>query len=594
MGKKFDLAEILAGKNPGGNVSDPDTGQDQLRYIPYPNLIPDKSNGYSMSGVEELARNIEIVGLQQPLRVLASEDKADSYQIISGHRRHAAIGLLIDQGSELFAKGVPCIVDSAAASAALRELQLLLGNADNRKLTSADEAQQAERISDCLRKLEDEGYSFPGRHRDWVAKLSGMSRTKLARLAAIKKNLLPTLYRDFYKKGKLSESVAYALAKQDPETQQQIVDFYSKHDKKVEQLYAHNIDEYVELRKKFAELKCKKSSSGPCINQERLLEKCLSKSWAYSPCRHASCCATCSEITNCKYHCQLMDEKAREERNKKREESKAQKAEASVRRDAAVRNIEHVWFRFGQALTAAGLTDKQLRKQLKTGETSYNEFETYVTKEKTAALLDYSCTETKESDPMPFFYGFHASDYRRLCAIADALGCSLDYLFCRSEDPQPAAAPKKAEVSVRHQGWLIGTAPGGVKCWARFMDEETSEDYTMMATYDADADAWYCGDSLSQMSVIDQRCIGWWPLPDDNAPDLPAALTPEAVSGTDTEPEWRTGTPEMAGTYWCEIQCGQEIKRQPARWLEDQWHFYNLDESFSAPVLRWYPLPEEG
>ena len=70
--------------------------------------------------------------------------------------------------------------------------------------------------------------------------------------------------------------------------------------------------------------------------------------------------------------------------------------------------------------------------------------------------------------------------------------------------------------------------------------------------------------------------------------------TPQPVSVPDTGPEWHTGTPEKEGPYWCEIQCGKEVKRQPARWLGDTgWHFYHMDATFSAPVLRWYPLPEE-
>ena len=223
----FDLSELMK------DVSRPDTGREQISYLPYASLIPDPNNGYSMNGLEELARSIEVVGLQQPLRVKAlsvtaasggdsspigGAKGAERYGIISGHRRHAAIGLILQNDPAAFPEGVPCIVDRAGGSVAMRELQLLLANADNRKLTSADEAQQAERISDCLRKLEDEGYVFPGRHRDWVSKLSGLSRTKLARLKVIKDRLVPELMAEF-DRGRLGESVAYRLS-QEPEAVQ--------------------------------------------------------------------------------------------------------------------------------------------------------------------------------------------------------------------------------------------------------------------------------------------------------------------------------------------------------------------------------------
>ena len=209
----FDLSELMK------DVSRPDTGREQISYLPYASLIPDPNNGYSMNGLEELARSIEVVGLQQPLRV--KELGAERYGIISGHRRHAAIGLILQNDPAAFPEGVPCIVDRAGGSVAMRELQLLLANADNRKLTSADEAQQAERISDCLRKLEDEGYVFPGRHRDWVSKLSGLSRTKLARLHAIRERLTPGLLAEF-DAGRITEGVAYRLSQEPKDVQAEL------------------------------------------------------------------------------------------------------------------------------------------------------------------------------------------------------------------------------------------------------------------------------------------------------------------------------------------------------------------------------------
>ena len=76
------LAEVL------GKVSDPDT-LEQIQYIPLQDLISDERNFYSMDGVEELAANIELIGLQQPLRVQPGEPPY--YVIVSGHRRAAAL-----------------------------------------------------------------------------------------------------------------------------------------------------------------------------------------------------------------------------------------------------------------------------------------------------------------------------------------------------------------------------------------------------------------------------------------------------------------------------------------------------------------------
>lgn len=212
MAKSFNLAEELR----KAGVSRMDTGRDLFSYLPYASLIPDPNNGYSMDGLDGLARSIELVGLQQPLRV--KELSPGHYGLISGHRRHAAIGLILERDPEAFADGVPCIIDRTDGSVALRELQLLLGNADNRKLTPADEAQQLERISDCIRRLEAEGYVFPGRHRDWLSKMSGMSKSKIARLEAIRRNLATSLIDDF-NAGCLSVTTAYRLSQETPEIQ---------------------------------------------------------------------------------------------------------------------------------------------------------------------------------------------------------------------------------------------------------------------------------------------------------------------------------------------------------------------------------------
>ena len=58
----FDITSVLKG------VSDPDTGRQQITYLPVDKLDPDENNFYSLEGIDRLADNIATVGLQQPLR----------------------------------------------------------------------------------------------------------------------------------------------------------------------------------------------------------------------------------------------------------------------------------------------------------------------------------------------------------------------------------------------------------------------------------------------------------------------------------------------------------------------------------------------
>ena len=171
----FDITSVLKG------VSGPDTGKEQIEYIPVDQIDPDPNNFYSLDGLDELAGNIELIGLQQPLRVRPGED--GRFIVVSGHRRRAAILMIRDGGSEMFRDGVPCIVDRGEESPAMRELRLIYANASTRVMGPAEISKQAERTEMLLYQLKEEGViEFPGRMRDHVAEACRISKTKLARL----------------------------------------------------------------------------------------------------------------------------------------------------------------------------------------------------------------------------------------------------------------------------------------------------------------------------------------------------------------------------------------------------------------------------
>ena len=125
----FDLASVL--KDAGAQMG---TGEERIEYIDIDRIKPDPGNFYAMSGIEALCGNIELVGLQQPLRVRVDAEDAGSYIIVSGHRRWTALSKLVGEGKDRF-KTVPCIVEQPAASADLQELRLIYANSDTRKLT---------------------------------------------------------------------------------------------------------------------------------------------------------------------------------------------------------------------------------------------------------------------------------------------------------------------------------------------------------------------------------------------------------------------------------------------------------------------------
>ena len=212
MSRSFTLADEL--KKAG--VPTVGTIREQIEYIDLDLIDPDERNFYSLDGVEELASSIELVGLQQPLRVRSGE--RGHVTVVSGHRRRAAILLIRDGGSTMFDRGVPCIRERGDVSKEWQELKLIYGNSATRILTASEISIQSEKVTEILGKLEEQGVKFPGRTRDHVAAILQTSKSRVGRLHAIRANLVPELLQEF-DGGGLGETVAYRLSQEDATVQ---------------------------------------------------------------------------------------------------------------------------------------------------------------------------------------------------------------------------------------------------------------------------------------------------------------------------------------------------------------------------------------
>lgn len=521
MGKKFDLAGLIAGQEaqsgarasqPGAlahGMSDPDTGKQQIRYIPLELIDPDPDNFYTMDGLEELAGSIEMLGLQQPLLVRPGEN--GHYITISGHRRRAAIRLISDGGSSQFAGGVPCIVDESPASDALRELKLIMANADTRKMNSADQGKQAERIEDLLRQLVDEGYEFPGRLRDWVAELSGLSRTKLARLKVIREKLEKSIKKAYYDKGTLGESSAYALARLPEDAQRRIVDWYRARNSNgssqsgLRYLYENTIESYAKDLDRVQALTCpEKLGGGECLNRAGILEHLWRGSYrAYGgSCAAKSCCFTCGELATCKNVCPKMAEKAKAEKARRREAAKAEK-EAREQEEAAPKAwVRNVWQRFGSALTRAGLEEKNLESIRKIYQIPSDEVK---------ALEAGKSKKIRADMCLPFSNASYRHDFEKLIALADRLDVSIDYLLCRSE--KPGGGGGAAAEAEEWRPFPMVKPPKGQRAFVQ--QRSSGPGYfteARLAEWDGKVWTWVSSDpGISEIEVT--RVIWWFPEP---------------------------------------------------------------------------------
>lgn len=215
MAKAFNLGDEL---RKAGGVSTVGT-QEQIEYIQIARIDPDPENFYSLEGIDELAGNIELVGLQQPLRVRDGEH--GHVIVVSGHRRRAACLMIRDGGSDMFARGVPCIRELGDVSQEWQELKLIYGNSATRILTASEISLQQEKTVDLLQKLEAQGVKLPGRTRDHVAQVLQTSSSRLGRLHRIRSSLVPELLTEF-DANRLGETVAYRLAQEEPDVQRDL------------------------------------------------------------------------------------------------------------------------------------------------------------------------------------------------------------------------------------------------------------------------------------------------------------------------------------------------------------------------------------
>ena len=133
----FDITSVLK------DVSGPDTGKEQIEYIQLDKIDPDENNFYSLDGLYELAANIELIGLQQPLRVRPGSEPG-RYTIVSGHRRRAALRKIAERAEDYpasMSRPVLCLVepegteDDAEIRKLLEELKLLFANSDRTDMT---------------------------------------------------------------------------------------------------------------------------------------------------------------------------------------------------------------------------------------------------------------------------------------------------------------------------------------------------------------------------------------------------------------------------------------------------------------------------
>ena len=425
----FDIASVL-------KTAAENSDQEQIVYLPVDSLVPDDCNFYSLEGIDELASSIELLGLQQPLRVRPGE--GGTFIIVSGHRRRAAILLIRDGGSKQFEKGVPCIVEYGEASAAMRELRLIFANAQTRVMSPSDTMKQTERVEALLYELKEQGVEFPGRMRDHVAQACQVSKTKIARLHAIRTNLDVRLLA-YFNRGEMSEETAYQLQRLPAEIQLAAADQLSVGKRKklptAETVAAvnKNLEGYQK------ELSCRCHAGGPDCHwkNEKILRSVFSP-YSWQVCDAGRCCRDCYHRDSCSGCC--PEQKARQKLDKDcaKEKQAEQKKAEDERQHAYKRSLRITAKRLLPVIDASGLPDDHTFP----GKHEWHKIP--ISTIRSWAADDFGDAHFYDSQLLP-------TRTDLLQQWADDLHCTTDRLLGRAEDPQPVSDSDTAP------GWQTGT-----------------------------------------------------------------------------------------------------------------------------------------
>ena len=443
MGKSFDISEIFGALPP---VPDSGTGREQIEYIDSGKISGDPNNFYAVDGVEALAANIELVGLQQPIRVRPDPEDEGGFIIVSGHRRFAALAELRKTDREKW-QMVPCIVERGEEDPAMRELRLIYANSDTRKMNNADLDKQAQRVEFLLYELKEKGIEFPGRMRDHVAQACKVSKTKLSNLKVIREGLA-SCWKEPYEKGTIKEATALVLARMKPGLQMKVHEAAKNQRGGLRCFYESDAKNCAEFFEKDAKRTC--SGGVTCENHDGRWQRFVSGGmYSWKSCA-GKCCAKCEELGTCRNSCHKQDERVKKIKADKKEAARQAKLVQEEKEYPTVQQITRLWLRFGCAREAA-------KKSVKAVFDSYGRYYNKADEARFKEFEDGWATVTTRTN-LPYGAYCPISEVNRYIAIADCLGCSLDYLFCRTDEP--AVAQPQGEGQTVLSCWMpAGTLP---------------------------------------------------------------------------------------------------------------------------------------
>jgi ParB-like chromosome segregation protein Spo0J len=192
---------------------------DNIKMIDVDELHESGSNFFDMSRIEELAETIyEQGGVMENLIVTPREE--GGYEIISGHRRTAAVRELLRQDKRV-GRVLPCLVRNYADEDE-KQIEIILMNVSARILTNAEMWKSYEITNEILKQKKKLGEKF-GQVQYKLAELLGVSTGQVAKMQNIDRKATPEV-KAALESGDISIHTADKIAKLADEEQKRVLE----------------------------------------------------------------------------------------------------------------------------------------------------------------------------------------------------------------------------------------------------------------------------------------------------------------------------------------------------------------------------------
>lgn len=222
MATGFSVLDTL-NKNSKRGIDTTPKARFRTKDISIHKIYSNVKNFYPQEGIEEKADEILAVGLIDNLAVMYEPSEKGEYKLISGERRWRALKLLAERGYTEY-ELVTCQVRNPANEHE-EKIELIIANSSRNK-SVATLLQEERELKEELEYLKENGMKIHGRDlsqgrlRDVIASMLHVSKTKIAQMETINKNLIKE-FKEEIDKENINFSTAYELSGMSEEQQKE-------------------------------------------------------------------------------------------------------------------------------------------------------------------------------------------------------------------------------------------------------------------------------------------------------------------------------------------------------------------------------------